>query len=262
MKKLITICAAAAMMLATSSTTLADIDQDFSANVDGWFTEGNNVTWNGAAAGTATITQGAYTRFGGYSSVFPAGGFTTSLDIYLDVDGGFANDNRFDFTVAINNSAGDHRRDFAFNGGFYDDSDVTGSGDRFVFSASNTTGRGNSYPKNPGRDPFSLDTTGWYSFQHAFYDDGAGILAVDLSIIDAADNTLHTWTLSDPLDAISGIGGNRYGWFPNIELPSLTIDNSTLTSVQAAPVPVPGAFVLGAMGLGMVGWMKRRKQKA
>ena len=27
-------------------------------------------------------------------------------------------------------------------------------------------------------------------------------------------------------------------------------------------VPVPGAFVLGAMGLGMVGWLKRRKGKA
>ena len=27
-------------------------------------------------------------------------------------------------------------------------------------------------------------------------------------------------------------------------------------------VPVPGAFLLGAMGLGMVGWMKRRKKEA
>jgi hypothetical protein len=27
-------------------------------------------------------------------------------------------------------------------------------------------------------------------------------------------------------------------------------------------VPVPGAFLLGAVGLGMVGWIKRRKQEA
>ena len=32
--------------------------------------------------------------------------------------------------------------------------------------------------------------------------------------------------------------------------------------VYPAHVPVPGAFLLGAMGLGMVGWMKRRKKEA
>ena len=31
---------------------------------------------------------------------------------------------------------------------------------------------------------------------------------------------------------------------------------------ESAQVPVPGAFLLGAMGLGMVGWMKRRKKEA
>ena len=32
-------------------------------------------------------------------------------------------------------------------------------------------------------------------------------------------------------------------------------------SFEATQVPVPGAVLLGAMGLGMVGWMKRRKQQ-
>ena len=40
-------------------------------------------------------------------------------------------------------------------------------------------------------------------------------------------------------------------------------DNITYTgSASVEVVPVPGAVLLGAMGLGMVGWMKRRKTEA
>ena len=35
-----------------------------------------------------------------------------------------------------------------------------------------------------------------------------------------------------------------------------------VATVNLTPVPVPSALLLGAMGLGMVGWMKRRKQQA
>src|SRR5438552_3722653 len=35
--------------------------------------------------GTAPIYYGPFTRWGGYSAVFPTGGYTTRLDIYLDV---------------------------------------------------------------------------------------------------------------------------------------------------------------------------------
>ncbi len=38
--------------------------------------------------------------------------------------------------------------------------------------------------------------------------------------------------------------------------------NNTLLWGRITPVPVPGTVLLGAMGLGMVGWMKRRKDKA
>ncbi|HUQ99883.1 MAG TPA: hypothetical protein VM166_10540, partial [Gemmatimonadaceae bacterium] len=36
-------------------------------------------------------TTGNFTRFGGYESAFPAGGYTTSVDVFLDIAGGFAN---------------------------------------------------------------------------------------------------------------------------------------------------------------------------
>ena len=83
----------------------------------------------------------AFTRWGGYSSVFPVNGYTTQVDIYLNVGVGAANDTRFDFSSAINNSAGSFRRDFVFNAGFYNDTDATGSGNRFVISASTNAGR-------------------------------------------------------------------------------------------------------------------------
>jgi hypothetical protein len=57
------------------------------------------------------------------------------------------------------------------------------------------------------------------------------------------------WTLSDPSDVIgSTVGGNRYGWFPNDELPYLAFDNSALIGFQdfcTTPPSTPGAKITG-----------------
>jgi hypothetical protein len=207
-------------------------------------------------------TSGApFSRWGGYN--YGAGvatafqEYVTSVDIYLDIGGGWNNDTRFDFTSAINNAAGTHLRDFAFNAGFYS------GADRFVISASNNTGRANSFPMNSGRDPISIATSGWYTFEHHFYDN-AGVLAVDMTITDALNNVLNTWTLSSPLDLISGVGGNRYGWFPQNEFSVLAFDNAELSTIGTAAVPEPASLAL--WGLGMLGVAagaaRRRKQTA
>jgi len=214
----------------------------FETDIFGWDAFGDPYDAIRVSSGTNSVTSAsgdwhaeagtAATNWGGYNSEFPDGGYITSVDIYLDVDAGFNNDIRYDWTSAINKPDGDHRRDFAFNGGFYNDDDgSTGSGtNRFIFSASNNTGRANSYPKNPGRNPIAISTTGWYTFLHRFYDDGTGILAVDLSILDISENLIHTWTLSDASDVIGvTVGGNRYGWFASNEFPFLAIDNSLRT---------------------------------
>lgn len=214
----------------------------------------------------AEVTSGGFSRWGGYN--YGAGNavptsfqeYRTSVDIYLDVGGNFTNDQRFDFTSAINNAGGTHLRDFAFNVGFYDDASAPGSGDRFVISASNNTGRANSFPKNPGRSPVAIATTGWYSFEHHFYDLG-GVLAVDLTIFDAADVAVASWTLSNAADLIAGVGGNRYGWFSSIEMPSLAIDNAFLEVIDAAaPVPEPAALAL--VGLALLGLGSTRRKRA
>lgn len=197
---------------------------------------------NRVASGTNGITSktggfhaealaGDFTRWGGYNATFPAHGYVTRVAIYLNVGGGFANDTRFDFISAISNPANSHRRDFVFNAGYYNDSDITGSGPRFVVSASTNAGRANSFPKNPGRDPFAITTSGWYTFKHRFYNN-SGVLAVELSIVDSSNVTIHTWTISDPTDMIpANVGGNRYGWFSSIEFPFLAIDDSERANI-------------------------------
>jgi hypothetical protein len=194
--------------------------------------------WHAEAAFTAAPgTTGDFTRFGGYESTFPAGGYTTSVDVYLNLNAGpsNANDTRFDWSSAIGMPDGTFRRDFVFNAGFYDDAVAPGSGPRFVISASNNATRSGAFPKNPGRDPFVITTTGWYTFEHHFRNAGLGVLAVDLSISTLNGAPLHSWTLSDPTDVIgSTVGGHRYGWIVIQEFPVLAIDNVSLLSVNLA----------------------------
>jgi len=198
----------------------------FETDITGWPGAGVQAPTR-VATGTGGITSAdgsfhaigitPFTRFGPASvfNEFPANGFMTSLDIYLNLEGGYGNDTRFDWSVAHNKNSGvDFGRDFVFNAGFYNDSDVTGSGNRFVISASNNATRGSSFPKNPARFPYAITTTGWYTFQHRFYNNGSGILAVDLRILDSSGTVLNSWTLSNPADLA---GPNdvdpRYGFF-------------------------------------------------
>ncbi|MBN8456717.1 MAG: hypothetical protein J0M04_02660 [Verrucomicrobia bacterium] len=223
----------------------------FAAN-SGWaitYTSGNGFEydtggWPGTplvrtASGTGGVTSseggfhaiasaGAFTRWGGYQSDFPAGGYTTSLDIYLDVNAGVANDTRFDYSSAVSKQDGTHLRDYVFNVGFYNDTDGTGSGPRFVVSTGNNAP---GWPKNPGRSPHAIVTSGWYTFEHVFAD-VAGVLSVTLNIKDSLGNVVASWAISDPGDLIASVvGGNRYGWFPNNGFAGgLAVDRSRITS--------------------------------
>jgi hypothetical protein len=269
-KKLLPPVLAALMLAALLLTPFASADappgpffQGFETDISDWSAGTTRVpsgtdgiaSKTGAFHGKVT-TQ--FTRWGGNSSSFPPGGYVTSVAIYLDTAGGFANDTRFDFTSAINNTAGNHRRDFAFNAGYYNDATAPGSGPRFVVSASNGTGRANSFPKNPGRQPVAITVAGWYTFRHTFRDNG-GTLSVDLSIIGPDGNVVKTWTLSDPTDLIgTTVGGSRYGWFASNEFSFLAIDDTSRVSYPFGNVVVVspanmngwGFFNEGANGVG------------
>ena len=245
--------------------------------------EVNTTDWNGAAvrvpSGTNGIpssggsfhaqvsgNSGAFTRWGGYNygpgsvpTVFQP--YSTSLDIYLNVGGGWGNDTRFDFSSAISNAAGGYLQDFIFNGGFYNDSDGSpGSGtDRFIISSSNNSQPGSAYAKNPARNPIAISATGWYTFEHVF-SDNAGLLNVDMNIFDSSNALVGTWNFVGA--PIGSVGGNRYGWFDFNQFSVLAFDNAQLNLAQAAAVPEPASMLAWGLivGVGAVGYRLRKRQ--
>jgi len=263
--RIVALCVVA--VLATSGIAQADFFNGFETDTTGWnagvtrVASGTNGITSASGSYHAELSGTDYTYWGGYN--FGAGNavptafqeYTTAIDIFLDVDAGWSNDTRFDFSSAINNAGGTHNRDFIFNAGFYNDATGPGAGtDRFVISASNNSQPGSAFAKNPDKAPVAIDTSGWYTFEHHFYDNG-GVLAVDMNIYDASQAPVNSWTLSSAADLIAGIGGNRYGWFDCNQFGALAIDNSALSVV-----PVPGAVLLGGLGLSLASWRLRRRQ--
>jgi hypothetical protein len=255
-------------VLLMASPTWADLSQDFEVNASGWTSttrvaSGTNGIPAAGGGWYGQASSGAFTQWGGYNTV--AVPFMSSISIYLDLNA-YSNDTRFDLTTAVSTPGGAHRRDFAFNVGFYDDLTGPGAGtDRFVISTGNNTGRSNSFPKNTGA--VAASATGWYTFQQEFRDNGLGILEVELSLLDSANSLLGNWTLSNATDIIGvTVSGNRYSWFSTIESApnvttgaSLAIDNTSLVSLAAVPEPSAalfGGIVCGAVGLAAYGRKK------
>ncbi|MBD3309440.1 hypothetical protein GF339_23805 [candidate division KSB3 bacterium] len=207
--------------------------QGFETDTSGWEPYNGSVTQT--ASGTGGITSaaggfhavlgspangGPFTRFGGYHDTWPEGGFTASLDIYLDT--GWAAGEGFDYSVAANGSDGNHQRDFIFHV-----TKDTSTGDLLVGGSNNS----NFTPREDleNINHYVVSSSGWYTFQHVFYDNG-GSLAVDLNLLDSSGTVLFTETRSTAADTIPGeVGGNRYGWFTFIDVSGgIAIDNTSL----------------------------------
>lgn len=208
---------------------------------------------DGVAHAVLTTGNGPFTRFGGYRTDFN-GGFTASVDVYLDPST-IAAGTGFDYSVAANSQSNAHVRDFIFHVG-----NVGGS--LLVNASNNTDSTFNSFKilNENGGNNVEVTSAGWYTFEHSFRDD-AGALAVDLNLRDSSGSLLYSITRSNPADSIATVvGGNRYGWFTYNSIDGLAIDNTSLSAI-----PEPTAALFGALlttGLGATIARRRREDEA
>lgn len=77
------------VILACGVLVYAAFFQSFETDDSGWFgatrvTSGTHLITSKTGAFHAEDGGGAFTRWGGYSDTFPVGGYTTSIDIYLE----------------------------------------------------------------------------------------------------------------------------------------------------------------------------------
>ena len=159
--------------------------------------------------GPSVMCNGAFTRWGGYNSVW-MGGYTTQVDVYLDVAYAKANPDsyagniacltanamdtscngtRFDFSSALNDSGGNFLQDYVFNVGTGDPAQpnpCSSPSGGFVVAASTNAFRSGASPYDLGHDPFCVATSGWYTFKHTFKDVG-GSLQVLMEIFPAGE---------------------------------------------------------------------------
>lgn len=139
-----------ALLMNAAPSKADDYFNGFETDTDGWF---GNITkvpsstngipselgsFHAEADGSGTVgtppATTVFTRWGAYENTFPAAGYVTAVDIYLDFPPpagvSLQNDMRFDWSSAINDPSGNHRRDFVFNAGYYDDAAPPGAGPR------------------------------------------------------------------------------------------------------------------------------------
>ena len=145
---------------------------------------------------------GPFTRFDGYRSDFVEG-LTSEVKVYLNTD--WTLGEGFDYSVAAAGADGSYLRDFIFHV-----AKDSSTGQLLVGASNNTS-------FDPRQDLHTeMPTSGWFTLQHVFHNVG-GHLSVDLNLIDADGHIVFTQTIPTT-DLISDVGGNRYGWFTNIDV--------------------------------------------
>lgn len=240
--------------------------QDFESDTGAW--SDSNSGWYGTATQVASGTDGIASASGDYHVVLEGEAtgdndweltqgpfdtlmnagevafepYTVSIEIYLDpqADGGsgWADGEGFDYSVASNRADDSgFLADFIFHV-----TQDTGSGEMFVFASNNT----NFTPRedlDAQAGSAAIDEDGWYTFEHHFYENGAGDLAVDMVVLNEEDEIVFSMTRTSPSFDIADVNGEpRYAWFTDISVDDgLPVDDLTIAYDADQEVPLPGA---------------------
>jgi len=184
-------------------------NQGFEVNTGGWIDDNNDPGYghlvrtasgtggivssagaNHAQATGITAESGPFTRFDGYRSAWP-GDWTAEIDVYLDP--AWPAGVGFDYSVAATAAGGGHRRDFIFLV-----AKDTSTGKLLVGGSTGSTYAPRQDLENEAIHA-EITTAGWYTLRHNFRNN-AGVLAVDLKLVNAGGTVLMTKTLSDTSD--------------------------------------------------------------
>jgi hypothetical protein len=231
-----------------SATAAVLFEQGFEADTAGWTpicspinsvpsgTSGvPSATGSRHAVVSDSINSAAYTRFDGDRYAWP-GAWITELDVYLDTDWNLGAG--FNYAVATNGTDNAYQRDFIFHV-------MKDATTHSLLVGASETNNCNDKSKSSLQQEienishYEVAATGWYTLQHVFYE-SAGVLVVDLKLLDSSGKVLFTQSLSHPGDTIPNeIGGNRYGFFTAVTVgdAGLAIDNSRLEILSTTPEP-------------------------
>ena len=193
--------------------------------------------------------SGAFDTFGANNSSF-GNGWSSSVDVYIDLQDSAvaAGTYGFDYTIAINNSAGTHAQDNIFHVGALDDG--LGGYDLALNASHNTDFVLNTFKLQNGLGTMgTLTQSGWYTFEVAFSESATpDAVDIDFSVYDEGGSLFWTASnLSNPAQyTLSTAGGDRYGWFTYSAATELAVDN---IAVIPEPASIAMIGMMGGMGL-------------
>jgi hypothetical protein len=168
--------------------------------------------------------SGPYTFWGpnnnGNDNTFPAGGYTTTIKVYVDKTWGDSHPNEVvDWDTGLDTSTKAFESDFVI--------DLCSTTSGWLLSYEQGSG---SCGANPGNGLQKLNTSGWYTLSMHFTTN-ANVIYVAYSVLSdgstGQNSGTQVWSYTEDTGfATNTSGGVFYGWFPTEDVSGLPVSQS------------------------------------